>query len=302
MISSDLKYKIVHDLDLVKKIILQAFNAKKQLDLDYVINYRDPYLHLKARDILFNLEGLLRLHLKTKSLTKKEIKSTENCLEFLKRTEDFLGKIHLDLSLKGYDFNLMKEKELSKKTKILYNDWDKKYLKIEKTLSSIQFKVHSKDILKMFTKEIKRIDKKSISLKSFIEVKDLTHEALELGFHEWRRSIRWISIYMQFYKDSFYLDSVKTKFEPKRWSNLKDSDFVNFPNSKAKIRMDKTLFFELSEYIFVSGKVKDKLEIESLLEKRISLLNYKHQADQMFNTFNKSKILKKLLKSIRYVK
>lgn len=265
MISSDLKYKIVHDF-------------------------------------VFNLEGLLRLHLKTKSLTKKEIKSTENCLEFLKRTEDFLGKIHLDLSLKGYDFNLMKEKELSKKTKILYNDWDKKYLKIEKTLSSIQFKVHSKDILKMFTKEIKRIDKKSISLKSFIEVKDLTHEALELGFHEWRRSIRWISIYMQFYKDSFYLDSVKTKFEPKRWSNLKDSDFVNFPNSKAKIRMDKTLFFELSEYIFVSGKVKDKLEIESLLEKRISLLNYKHQADQMFNTFNKSKILKKLLKSIRYVK
>lgn len=295
---SDLRYKIEHHLFLIQEKIF------KSSLLDYVdfenkiLNETDSLLKLKARDLLFELEGLLRLHLKNNQFDKDDIKKAEKCLKFLKYSEDSIGKLDLNSQLEKIE---PKNKKLltNKEKEEIKNDLKEKWKNIEEIKSillNLKFEFESLSISKLIKNEILRIEKKSKKLKPIIYLKKYNYNNLEAGFHEWRRAIRWISIYLQFYKPLFFLKTnKKTPYSFKQ--EFKKSVFTQFPK-KSLIEVDEKSFYELSAYIYYSGKAKDKLE-EDILLKRYSFLNREFIAKETYKRFEKEKVLKNLRKSIK---
>jgi hypothetical protein len=296
MTKEDLEYKIKHHLFVIQQNILLGVSSKG-IDID-LINKTDKLLKLRTRDFLFELEGLLRLHIKTNRLSIKQEKSAERILRFLKETEDLIGKLELEKSLKKEksDFHLVSKKEEKENASLLRKKWEN-ISKIEKEFYSLDLVFKPKDVLILLKKELKRIDTKSRGLSEYIELKKYSYENLELGFHEWRRAIRWISIYIQFYKDYFHLVEDSTKTPYPLLKEFENSAFTQF-KEKSNISMNKRRFFELSAYIYYSGKVKEKLEAKILLQTD-SFIHYEYSCQQMYKKFNKENILKKLRKSLK---
>lgn len=299
MTKEDLNYKIKHHLLLIQKNILGSVSLKS-IDEDK-LHTPDKNLKLKTRDLLFELEGLLRLHIKTQSLSKKQLKTANKILAFLKKAEDFLGRLDLSNTLQkeSKSFNLVSKKELKNIKESLINDWTD-ISRIEKNFLELDFKYQPKSILKLLSRELKRIDVKSRSLKKYIDQEAYSHENLELGFHEWRRSIRWISIYIQFYKNYFYLVESSNKTPYPILKEFEDSIFTQFPK-KAPISMNKRIFYELSAYIYYSGKLKEKLEVKTLLKKE-SFIHYEYSCQKMYKKFHKEKLLKNFNKYLKISK
>lgn len=299
MTKEDLNYKIKHHLFLIQKNILGSVSLKSINEAK--LHIPDKNLKLKTRDLLFELEGLLRLHIKTQSLSKKQLKTANKILAFLKKAEDFLGRLDLANALQkeSKTFNLVSEKELKNIKESLLNDWTD-ISEIEKNFLELDLKYQPKSILKLLSRELKRIDAKSRGLKEYINEETYSHENLELGFHEWRRSIRWISIYIQFYKNHFCLKEGLNKTPYPLLKEFENSVFTQFPK-KAPISMNKQFFYKLSSYIYYSGKLKEKLEVKTLLDKD-SFINYEYLSQKMYNKFNKEQLLKNFKKYLKISK
>ena len=281
----------------------------------------DPQVLFKAdlRGVLFSIEGILRLHLKTNNIKfKYHQELAQKSLAKLKELEDLLGLYSLYDDIEKF----AKENHLKpikrKYTQIqleeyIFTNWIIPHYKslkdpfartfeltpiykLQIDLLKINFPENSnKNIKQMLSQEIKRVNKKNKALKQDI-LKDKTSiKNLEEGFHEWRRAIRWVSIYIQSYRDQFYLNPEKKlgRKEKEMYLKNKNNPFTQLSKDKKQIQLNKTQFLILSEYIQRLGEAKEMAEY-SLYLNAPGIYSVK-TAHHLYQDFMKTRCLNKLL-------
>lgn len=260
--------------------------------------------NLKKHDLrgdLFALEGVLRLHLKTESFNNKDSLVAKRVLSKIKQLEDMLGAMDLVDQMRSLDKKAkfpqnIKNQTPSKLKKLLLKMWNSSQLeKLNNQLQSLSWKKNSNSNLrKILKQELNRIQKKCKSLSIPIYKKTYDYEILEEGLHEWRRAIRWVSIYLQFYKDQIYLKESANHKKSALYKKYTNNKFAHFNGSKKDIQVDKTAYLLLSEFILDIGEVKEKGEM-SLFTKR-KYKNLEKDTHYLYDSFITSRVLKRLFK------
>ena len=252
--------RFTNQLHNLKNLLLLAKEAQHPALTFYSSN---------ARQILFYLEALSRIY--------KEIhdeKLFEGFKDDFKTLEDQLGKIdYYDASYKELavlpnfpkkisDHLLLNyQQELQKLGNLLVaNGWlGNKLVEINEGLIKADWlnpDEEPKAIAKTIAKEIKSIEKDYKTGK--LNFKDLEH-----GVHEFRRQIRWISIYAQALDGLIQLkaDSLSEKLSIYLTKDIIESKFNVMPSSKglsATINLSQSAFYALSWMIAKSGDLKDE--------------------------------------------
>ena len=276
-------------LGFIKKVIKVV---KDHNNLKYFLSHTDSQ-GLKCRDHLFSLEGLIRLHLKTYSLSSQDFKKSEKMLSTFKKLEDIIGLLSLQVELAHKSELINKKIQKINVFNFLKLKWSNKKINYyHQQMNSINFKFKKRHIKVMLKSEINRINEKNKNLKKFIMKNNYDFEILELGFHEWRRAIRWISIYFQFYKYSISMITDKNQYK----SYINSSPFFNFSlNNKKLIKIDLKSFVKLSNYIYSSGKIKELVEQSIFLNKKNKKGILEKKCQSIYLEFNKSRILEKII-------
>ncbi|MBK0384494.1 hypothetical protein I5M32_16125 [Pedobacter sp. SD-b] len=255
--------RFLNPLQSLREIIL---DAKQQENIPLA------FFGSSARQHLFYLEALCRIY---KNINNK--KTFKKLRSKFKSLEDQLGKVdyyeafHKELSAdKNFPTVLLNQLFQNYQTELnnlysllLHDDWlDEKEPRIEKSilrLDKVEWlnaDAEKKAIAKTIRKEIKKI------LKDYKSGK-LTFEKLEAGVHEFRRNIRWISIYAQALDG---LIQIKTDDEPRNLqkyltAKVVESPFNKMPENKAglsPILISRSAFYALSWMIAESGNLKDE--------------------------------------------
>ncbi len=227
------------------------------------------FYNSNARQILFYLEALSRLY---KNIHNKNL--FKALKDDFKSLEDQLGKIDY---YEAYDEELAVlpnfpakiiqhlknnyQDELKKLGLLLVvNGWlENKVSEINKELLKADWlkpDEERKQIAKAISKEIKGIEKDYKSEK-------LNFKDLENGVHEFRRQIRWISIYAQALDGLVQLkpDDLSKKLEVYLTEEVIESKFNLMPPSErlaATINISQSAFYALSWIIAKSGDLKDE--------------------------------------------
>jgi hypothetical protein len=286
-----------------QEIILSKNNEimtilKKSLKRKHLMkDFKDSDLRGK----LFAIEGVLRLHLKTNQFSKKDEQKANLLLLEYKEFEDILGMVGLNLELykltptKNIPSNINKFTEVFLKEYIVKHWAVNKFDQLNKSILELDFpKNNNKKLKKMLVKEINRINKKSKLLKDLIISKKYSHNNLENGFHEWRRALRWISIYLQVYSQQVFLKEKKKDIKSILYKKYKNNIFAKFDGSSKDININKTQYLILSDFIEDIGKIKTQGEYKIYINKPYHTLE--KDAENIYNIFKKSQVLKKLLK------
>lgn len=231
-----------------------------------------------ARNDLFYLEGLSRLD----SVYNRKMKKW---LEKFKKREDLLGKL---------DFYLWVSEEIKKKKmphlqkKLLIKDAQEKLKSIKKDCIKYFFKKFAfEKWTEKLNKKLKKFElnhnqkhlskiKSSIinemnELHRFLEDRNYTFKYMEEDVHEFRRKIRWFSIYAWALCGKIELKSRKVFSirQKQRWitPDLLKNPFVKLPKIRGgyKLYYNKEIFIALSGIIQQVGEWKD----ESLLNEHM---------------------------------
>jgi hypothetical protein len=226
-----------------------------------------------ARQILFFLESLARIY---KGAHNK--KRFERMRLAFKSLEDQLGKVdYYDAFInefskqKGFPKELLANlkkhytAELNTLDQLLKNDgWiDAKKTKwniIQQELTTADWKSKTED-----RKSVGKAIKKQIEeIELDYRVGRLNFNDLELGVHEFRRQLRWISIYAQALDGLIQLKKTTTKNAALKKYLIKEvmeSPFNKMPipkNDIPPITIQSSYFYGLSWLIAESGKLKDE--------------------------------------------
>lgn len=273
--------------------------------------------HLLKKDVrgkVFAIEGVLRLYAKTppKEFNALEIAFVEKSLLKLKSLEDHIGEFAFAIEGRDYAKKLRKNNsemevniEKAKNKFLVYLENEKTVKDLEKIRKQIQTlswpKKDKKFVKSSIKKEVKRIDKKiKERLSPLIFKKKYSSHEIEEGLHEWRRMIRWISIYIQAYTDYFYLKSNKEKLQ-KNAILVKKYQHSPFCQLKGKdIKLSAVKYYKLSDYILKVGDLKTKAELDLYLIEKYKIKVKKSPIEQitqkMFSEFIKDDFFKKILK------
>lgn len=288
---------------LKEKITLYFRHLKKGSPMNLLKN--------DVRGILFSIEGILRLHVKGEILNKTDLVIATRALMEVKTMEDLFGAYGFKLEALSY----AKEKKVKDLTslekdvrvaevkfKSLLKKSAKRFKKTSNLLLSISWP-KKKHVLKAFKSEVKRIDEKiNIRLKPLIMKDEHTLHEIEEGIHEWRRMIRWISIYMQGYKHLFYLTPSKhKKTHAALIKKYAKSPFCILGNQDSPVKIKSTVFYKLSDYIVRTGDTKSKAEMDIYLRSKGIALpkkSYDSEAHSLFKEYEKQGLLKKIRKSL----
>ena len=137
-----------------------------------------------------------------------------------------------------------------------------------KELSKTEFQKPKKDLIEvqqLYLKRVIKTRKKIKELKPFIFKNQYSHDDLEAGMHEFRRTVRWLTIIIQALRGAF----AYSEFEPKdlEFKELNDKFkdnkyFVLAPSSDGHIVVDKMPFLRLSKIISELGVLKDIKEAQ----------------------------------------
>lgn len=282
------------------KSFFSALETLKVKDLPY---------HPEVRSLLFSLEAILRLHIKGQAFNSDHTKVLEKCLAKLKDMEDALGAFSYAVEIRDYYHQHYKKDDKVLKKNIQYNKkLFKKHLshrvsglkKVESKLSKITWPKAAEFIPLAIDMEVKRIkEKNETKLKPLIFKKKYTDYEIQEGLHEWRRMLRWVSIYYQAYPDLFTLNPEQPKNneakELKR-QYLKDPFCILGPE-KAKNKLSSLAFYQLSDYIKRLGDLKSSAEIPRTLNElglKVPLTFKERQAQSIYRHYEKSKVLEKL--------
>jgi hypothetical protein len=228
-------------------------------------------LQLGARNDLFFLEGLSRLD----SHHHKKIKKW---LERFKKGEDFLGKLDFYIWLLG---ELKKRKIASAQKKVIvkeaennlkeiikackkyfyqkfeYIKWTEKLIKQVQRFNLIHDQKHLNKIKKTIFTEIDE-------LHQFLEERNFIFKLMEEDVHEFRRKIRWFSIYAWALNGKIVLKKQKvfSLTQKKIWISpeIVTNPFVKLPKRKsgAKLYYSEEVFLALSGMIQQVGEWKDE--------------------------------------------
>jgi len=238
----------------------------------------NPALWLFDNDLrtpLFMLEGLSRIHRETISFKK-----FEKLYQTFKIIEDGLGEIDYYQSFKNYAIKhkldplyiqyfdgeyqvaldkfvniLQKENWFDKKGKVGYL----KFYKLKNQLSKIKWpsvQKNNKNLAEFFSRKLSKLNNQYRDGK--YNFKDL-----ENGVHEFRRRIRWYSIYAHALNGSICLKNNKSI--PKSFQKYATAKIIASPFNKLQndhrikpLFIDNYLFYALSHVIGRLGKIKDK--------------------------------------------
>lgn len=250
-----------------------------QLELKILLSekYESPALWLYQNDLrtpLFMLEGLARIYrdfLSSKKCEKlyQKFKTLEDALgsiDYYDSLYEYSQKNDLDQKLTNY-FKKKYKKALLQFENILINEnWYKSPNKINysqfsklrdqiRSLNWVSAKLERKAIGLFLNRNLDAIDKQYQTGRF-----DFDH--LEEGLHEFRRRIRWISIYAHALNGQLVLEStseVPDAFKEYCTDVIKNSPFnILEENYRLKpLKIKDYLFFALSFVIDRMGKLKD---------------------------------------------
>lgn len=273
------------------------------------LNVKDLPYHPEVRSLLFSLEAILRLHIKGQAFNTDHTKTLEKCLVKLKDMEDALGAFSYAVEIRDYYHQHYKKDDKILKKNIKRNkEFFKKHLsqrikglkKVEDQLSKITWPSAAGFIPGAIELEIKRIkDKTENKLKPLIFKKKYTDYEIQEGLHEWRRMLRWVSIYYQAYPDLFTLVPEKPhNNESKELKRLYLKDpFCILGPEKAKNKLSSLNFYQLSDYIKRLGDLKSTAEIPRTLNElglKVPLTFKERQVQSIYRHYEKFKVLEKL--------
>ena len=244
---------------------------------------REPVVYLFENDMrtpLFMLEGLARIYRKLHNE-----KSFEKLLEKFKELEDALGAVDYFSAWERWG----RENNLPAVTKYFAKHKQEANQEFEKIL-------HKRDWLDTKDYQIKRIEKirkrlqkadwltsqeEPAAIKKFFNetclslsekcgALDLT--LLEDGIHEFRRSVRWLSIYAQCLNGLIQLqdDNLQSTLLHYLTQEVVESPFNKMPESEAGhsvLSVRRSLFYALSYIIAETGRLKDEgQKLEAITE------------------------------------
>lgn len=268
-----------------------------------------PY-HPEVRGTLFSLEAILRLHLRGDAFNHKGIQTLNKSLVRLKELEDALGAFSYSYEIQDYMLQKTKQKPdcLAKNIKHAKKDFKKEYKhqvkslkKTEKDLLNLTWPDAKDFVPKALNVEISRIrDKNNTKLKPLILKKKYTDHEIQEGLHEWRRMLRWVSIYFQAYKKMFYLTPEKpTSQQESELVRLYQKDpFCILGTKSAPIKLSSLAFYQLSDYIKRVGDLKSEAEIVRTLIHEFKLKvpqTFKEsQSHAIYKEYEKNNVLNKL--------
>lgn len=246
------------------KLIITKAKSQKNIPLDF---YQSD-----ARQHLFYLEALCIIY---KNISNKKL--FKKLQAKFKTLEDRLGKIDYYENLHQVFFKIKDcpavflnqlfkhyQNEINNLNTLLIEDnWvNEKNNNLDKIINQLDNvdwlnpKKEKKAIAKTIIKEIKSI------LKDYKSGK-LNFDKIEEGVHEFRRKIRWISIYAQALNGLIQLkkDDKGTDFKKYLSQKVIDNPFNKMPKNKADlevIEFSESAFYALSWLIAESGNLKDQ--------------------------------------------
>jgi hypothetical protein len=300
-----------------------------QLNAQFHVAYttENPAFYLYkngARNIIFMLEGLTRIHKNAFDNPKME-----KWYDRFKQLEDLIGQIdYYDANKTQFVANktLIKseisaldakiEQPISELNALLKSDnWlDNKMQKFDAFIEKCAFKYDAKynqSIVKAYQKEIKKITLIATEL-------NFNLKELETELHELRRRFRWLSIYPQAFNGLFQFE--KPAVNPDWSAKYMSEQIVNSPFNQLPKAVDNQLviylnypnFIALSFIIQEFGKLKDKGLADELLaiefkkseaqtkkllgDKYLDKTTILASASQLLKTFFDDKVLDNLIK------
>jgi hypothetical protein len=304
----------------------QIYSQQLQTLLTQAKSTENPALFLYqngARNVVFMLEGLTRIHKEA-----FEHKKLEKWYERFKKIEDLLGKIDFtDTFKKQFEKDKTVDEKniqkLNKETQSVAKELNKmlekkgwldgKMLKFNTFIASLGLEYDKKDtikILKAYNDEVLGIIKFAHELK--FEIREV-----EIELHEFRRKLRWLSIYPQAFGGLFQFkktETIPTWSEKYRSEKILNSPFNQLPKAVENlptIHLDYDCFLALSSIIQDFGDLKDKglqnfvltnhLEFTKQESKQILGDNYHDEAivlksaSDLLKTFFKDGVLENLV-------
>lgn len=241
--------------------------------------FGEALLESRARDQAFHIEALLRLVLRNNIATKKQTKFLEKLLQKTKSLEDTLGKMDEYVSLQKKTQTLSKQPKdhsplLRSESTIIKDLAESTYGSkrwVNKQISSLRF------LKKWSTKKSRRIINQSIAseivkltakttddLLPALKTSPFSYELMEYKFHEYRRALRWIPIYVQTLQNQFTLSpsdkSSSSTFEKMILEKYRTNPFTQLPNQSTAVALDRFSYYMFSHSIAVSGIIKDEVE------------------------------------------
>lgn len=198
----------------------------------------DDLIAKDVRGIAFGIEAVLHILKKDKNFEKQfsadDIENTEKSLKNLKELEDAIGQYSLSQEMRaayqkmsqrdeGFDLFLQNKIEKAKITFLEFmitkewitntdaadstGDVSPRISKIRKRFDSMKWLGRKKDhrlLVSALQNYVSSLDTKiKEELEPLIMAKKYTYHELEDGFHEWRRGLRWIPIYLLALKSHF---------------------------------------------------------------------------------------------------
>ncbi|RCH56876.1 hypothetical protein DJ568_03200 [Mucilaginibacter hurinus] len=266
-----MKKKLGQDTDQFAPLLAQIAAL-----LDEAGDVPDPALLLfqrNARASLFQLEALARIYSSTGpkkkrfGKLKKKFKQLEDLLGqidyFDALGKQFSGNTNIPEDTQAY-FNVNKEKCARKLNKLLRNNgWldgsqiEKINDRLDKVIWKSKAEQHAR-LLSFYRTEIQRI-------KEFAAGEKVSFSDIESGIHEFRRKLRWLSIYAQALYGCTKLVAIEQ--EKKLLKSYITDDVANSPYNKLPVAeserfhplaLSKYNFYALSWMIERLGILKDE--------------------------------------------
>jgi len=252
--------------------------------LTHAQNAENPAMYLFTHDLrtpLFYLEGLSRIYAATGPRKKKFKKLQEK----FKLLEDMLGRIdyfeelnksisqhsHLPEYLK-FHFLIPAKNAISDLNEVLLHfGWldGEQLKKIQRTLEKVEWKDPQEEHKRLELFYYAEIEK----ITAFAKNGTISFSDMELGIHEFRRKLRWLSIYAHALHGGIQLVDIEKErltLENYLTDTVLNSRFNKLPPADKQtipLRLSKYNFYALSWMIGRLGELKDQgLTLISLAE------------------------------------
>ena len=130
---------------------------------------------------------------------------------------------------------------------------------------------------------------------------------MEFNFHEFRRNIRWIAIYLQSLPEIYSLTPYSledaTETEREILEQYKGNKYAEIDSTGSPVVIDRYSFYLLAHYIGLAGDAKDKAEehfklLENGIDSDLDEKKFKNDMVEMMEDFVDSKITDELLESL----
>ncbi len=286
-----------------------------------------------ARVLAFRLQGVLRLLTRGSQFKKSQSETIDDLFSEIKSLEDVIGKMDEATSVLKTAKKRLEEAIEDDKSKKKINDLREKVKKLEAKAQE-----QSKYVGKVFKKsgwlkagvasertselhflqyysgdeELKMISTLILSEYAFFQKKirselipkfknaKFSHDSMEYNFHEFRRLVRWASIYLQSLPKVFSLSPYSTEGlssdRVQILEDYRDYKYAQIESSDSPIIVDRYTFYHLAHFVKLAGDSKDVAEkhfkaLENGLDSELDEDQFKKDMTEIMEGFLDARIL-----------